>query len=98
MQEKESVMVVRFKLKIQSLWITVWHHSASRDANSYPRDGIFNPNRLTIRDSYIIIRKRFAHFRDKEKRLKSDPDYDPRTLYIPDQEKTKFTPVSTVKT
>lgn len=30
--------------------------------------------------------------RDKEKRLKSDPEYDPRTLYIPEQEKPKFTP------
>ena len=33
-------------------------------------------------------------FRDVEKRFKTDPEYDPRTLYIPEQEKTKFTPVS----
>ena len=55
MQEKESVMVVPFELKILSLGITVRHHSASLVMpNSYPRDGIFNPKLTTITDSYII--------------------------------------------
>ena len=39
MQEKESMMVVPCKLKILSLEITVWHHSAH---------GIFNLHRATI--------------------------------------------------
>ena len=30
MQEKESVMVVRFDLKIPSLRLTIWHHQACR--------------------------------------------------------------------
>ena len=55
MQEKESLMVVRFELKIPSLGITVRNHSASLVIpNSYPRDGIFNPNLTTIKDSYSI--------------------------------------------
>ena len=55
MQEKESVMVVRFKLKIPSLGITVRHHTASLlMSNSYPCDGIFNPNLTIIKDSYIL--------------------------------------------
>ena len=55
MQEKESVMVVRFELKIPSLGITGRHHSASlKMPNSYPRDGIFNPNLTTINDSYNL--------------------------------------------
>ena len=53
MQEKESVMVVRFELKITSLGITVRHHSARLVMpNSYPRNGIFNPNLMAIKDSY----------------------------------------------
>ena len=40
MQEKESVMVVQFKLKIPSLGITVRHHSASLVMpKSYTHDG-----------------------------------------------------------
>ena len=55
MQEKESVMVVRFELKIPSLGITTRHHSASIVMpNSYPRDRIFNPNLTTIKDSYSL--------------------------------------------
>ena len=55
MQEKESIMAVRCKLKIPSLWITVWHHSASLVMpNSYPRDGIFNPHLTSMKDSYIF--------------------------------------------
>ena len=55
MQEKESVMVVRCKLKIPSLRITVLHHSPSLlMSNSYPRDGIFNLHLTTIKDSYIL--------------------------------------------
>ena len=54
MQEKESVMVVRFELEIPSLEITVQHHSESLVMpNSYPRDGIFNPILTTIKDSYM---------------------------------------------
>ena len=54
MQEKESIMVIRCELKIQSLRITVRHHSVSlMMPNSYPRDGIFNPHLTTIiKDSY----------------------------------------------
>ena len=55
MPEKESVMVVRFELKIFSLVITVQHHSASLVMpNSYPRDGILNQNLKTIKDSYSL--------------------------------------------
>ena len=52
MQEKESEMVVRCKLKIPSLGITVQHHSVSLVIpNSYPRDGILNPHLKTIKES-----------------------------------------------
>ena len=55
MQEKESIMVVQCELKILSLGITVWHHSASLEmTNSYPNDGIFNLHLTTIKESYII--------------------------------------------
>ena len=55
MQEKESIMVVRYEFKIPSLGITVRHHSASLVMpNSYPRDEIFNPYLTTIKDSYIL--------------------------------------------
>ena len=50
MQEKEFIMTVQCELKIPSLEITVRHH----EANSYPRDGIFNPHLLTIKYSYIL--------------------------------------------
>ena len=54
MQEKESVMVVRWELEIPSLGITVRHHSASLVMpSSYPRDGIFIPHLTIIKDSYI---------------------------------------------
>ena len=53
MQEKESIMVVWCELKIQSLRITVWHHSVSLlMPNSYLCEGIFNPHLTTIKDSY----------------------------------------------
>ena len=56
MQEKESVMVFWFELKIPSLRITVRHHSASLVIpNSYPCDGIFNPNLTTIKDPYMKV-------------------------------------------
>ena len=55
MQEKDSIMVVLCELKISSLRITVRHHSASLViSNSYPRDGIFNSHRTTIKDSYMF--------------------------------------------
>ena len=55
MQEKESIMAVRCKLKIPSLGITVWHHSASLVMpNSYPHDGIFSQHLMTSKDSYIL--------------------------------------------
>ena len=54
MQEKESVMVARFELKIPSLGITVQLHSANLVVpNSYPSDRIFNPHLTTVKDSYI---------------------------------------------
>ena len=41
MQEKESIMVVRYDLKIPSFGIAVRYHSASLVMpNSYPRDGL----------------------------------------------------------
>ena len=49
MQEKESIMVVQCELKILSLKITVWHHSAS-----YPRDRTFNLHLTAIKDSYNL--------------------------------------------
>ena len=62
-QEKESVMVVRFELKIPSLGITVRHHSANLVMpKSYPRDRIFNPNLTTIKDSY---NPRYHQYRTK---------------------------------
>ena len=55
MQEKESIMVVRYGLKIPSLGITVRHQSASlMIPNSYPHDGIFSPHLTTIKDSYSL--------------------------------------------
>ena len=55
MQEKESIMVVRCRLKIPSLGITVLHSSVSLVMpNSYPHDGIFNPHLTTIKDSYTL--------------------------------------------
>ena len=60
MQEKESIMVVRYELKILSLGITVGHHSASLVMpNSYPRNRIFNPHLTTIKDSYIVTSFKF---------------------------------------
>ena len=51
MQEKESIMVVR--LKIRSIRITVRHHSASLAMpKNYLRDRIFNPHLTAIKDSY----------------------------------------------
>ena len=53
MQEKEPIMVVWCKLKVPSLRITVWHHSASHAMlNSYHRDKIFNPQLTAIKTFY----------------------------------------------
>ena len=53
MQEKELIIVVWCKLKVPSLRITVWHHSASLAMlNSYRRDRIFNPQLTAIKNSY----------------------------------------------
>ena len=53
MHEKEPIMVVLCKLKVSSLRITVWHHSASLAMlNSYRRDRIFNPQLTAINNSY----------------------------------------------
>ena len=50
MQEKESIMVVQYELKIPSPGMTVRHHSTNLVMpNSYPRT--LNPH-LTIIDSY----------------------------------------------
>ena len=51
MQEKESV-IVQFELKSPSLGITLASLWRLVMPNSYPRDGIFNPNLTTIKDSY----------------------------------------------
>ena len=46
-------MVVWCKLKVPSLRITVWHHSASLAMlNNYRRDTIFNPQLTAITNSY----------------------------------------------
>ena len=56
MQEKEPLMVVRCELKILSLEINVWHHSASLVMrNSYFHDGICNSHLTTIKDSNLIV-------------------------------------------
>ena len=56
MQEKESIMVVQYKLKLPSLRITVWHHEARLVMqNSYPHDVIFNPHLTIIKDSYKLV-------------------------------------------
>ena len=56
MHEKDSIMVVRYGLKILSLEITVWHHSESLViSNSYPCDGMFSPHLTSIKDSYNIL-------------------------------------------
>ena len=53
MQEKEPIMVVWCKLKVPSLRISVWHHSARLAMlNSYRRDRIFNPQLTAIKNSY----------------------------------------------
>ena len=50
------MLVVRFEMKIQSLGITVRHHSASLVMpNIYPRDGIFNQHLTTIKDSCSLV-------------------------------------------
>ena len=56
MQKKESIMVVLCEFKIPSLGMTFRHDEAR---NSYPRDGIFSLHRTTIKDSYIIINRKF---------------------------------------
>ena len=66
MQEKESIMVVRYELKIPSLEITVRHHSASLVmTDSYSRDGILNPHLTAIKDSYnacqVFIREAITY-------------------------------------
>ena len=54
MQEKESIMVVRCRLKILSLGITVRHHSAKLMVhNSDPWDRFFYLYLTTMIDSYI---------------------------------------------
>ena len=56
MQEKKSILVVGFELKIPSLRITVWHHLASLVMpNSYPRDRIFSLHLTTIKGSYVLV-------------------------------------------
>ena len=53
MLEKESIMVVRYELKIPSLGINVRHHPASLVMpDSYSRDGILSPHLTAIKDSY----------------------------------------------
>ena len=53
MQEKEPIMVVRCKLKLPSLRMTVRHHSASLAMlNSYRRERIFNQQLIAIKKSY----------------------------------------------
>ena len=50
---KVPIMVVLCKLKVPSLRITVWHHSASLAMlNIYRRDRIFNPQLTVIKNSY----------------------------------------------
>ena len=57
MQEKEPIKVVWCKLKVPSLRITVWHHSASLAMlNSYRRDRIFNPQLTAIKNSYNKVK------------------------------------------
>ena len=53
-------MVVRYRLKIPSLWMTVQHHSAQSlfgitQPNIYPRDRIFSWHFTTIKDSYNLF-------------------------------------------
>ena len=51
----ERRVIVRIELKISSPGITARHYSARLlMPNSYPRDGIFNPNLTIIKDSYIL--------------------------------------------
>ena len=54
MQEKESIMVLRCKLKIPSL-VTIRHHSASLVMpNSYPHNGIINQHLTTIAEIFFL--------------------------------------------
>ena len=56
MQEKESIMIVRYELTIPSLGIIVRHYSASLVMpNSYPHDRIFNLHLTTIEDTYTVV-------------------------------------------
>ena len=53
MQGKESIMVVRYELKIPSLGINVRQYLASLVMpDGYSRDGILNPHITAIKDSY----------------------------------------------
>ena len=55
-QEKESIMGVRGRLKNPSLAITVWHHSASLVMpDSDPRDGFLYL--LTMIDLYNTLQR-----------------------------------------
>ena len=56
MQEKESVMVVQFKLKIPSLGIMVRHHEPCfMKPNGFPRDRIFSLHLTPVKDSFSLI-------------------------------------------
>ena len=53
MQEKEHIMVVWCKLKVPSIRITVWYHSASPAMlKRYIRDRIFIPQLKAFKNSY----------------------------------------------
>ena len=54
MQEKEPIMVL-WRIENSVIRVTVGYHSASLAMpNSYPCEGIFNPQLTTIKDSYIL--------------------------------------------
>ena len=56
MQEKEPIMIVWCKLKVPSLRITAWHHSASLAMlNSYRRDRINNVRTFVTHEYEIFF-------------------------------------------
>ena len=57
MQEKESVIVVQFELKIQSLGLTVRHHSASQTVTLMTEFSIHTSQPLKILIDWLMAHR-----------------------------------------
>lgn len=79
---------------------------ASSDYIPDPKKSVVHVNKKKISSKEDSAAKKFKNtneeryqwlvtIKDAEKRLESDPDYDPRTLYVPSSAWAKFTPFET---